>query len=95
MTAPRDGRGKVYWIKGEHSQRQGHLGESRGTMTLSHVRRWGRGEQLLTKRGSLGYETGQGSRSTSQDAVSDWRNMVRKPDLHPHVMVTLGLHLLT
>ena len=42
---------KVYYrYVGEHSQRQGHLGESRVNMTLSHVRRrvrreGGRGER--------------------------------------------------
>jgi hypothetical protein len=33
---------KVYYrYVGEHSQRQGHLGESRGDMSLNHVGRWG------------------------------------------------------
>ena len=33
---------KVYYrYVGEHSQRQGHLGESRVVMTLSHVQRGG------------------------------------------------------
>lgn len=37
-------KGKVYYrYLGEYSQRQEHLGESRGGMTLSHVRRVGRG----------------------------------------------------
>ena len=55
MTAPRHGGGKVYFRqKREHSQRQGHLGELRVNVTLSHVGRWGRGGQLLTKRDSLG-----------------------------------------
>ena len=41
---------KVYCRpKGEHSQRQRHLGESRGKIDpeLAHVKRWGRGEKEL------------------------------------------------
>ena len=36
---------------GEHSERQGHLGESREDMTLSYVKRVGRGKAGARPRG--------------------------------------------
>lgn len=38
--------------KGEHSQRQTHLGESRVVMTLNHVRRQGDGRGKKGERGT-------------------------------------------
>lgn len=43
----------VYFrLKGEHSQRQRHVGESRMDMTMSHVGREGRGEPAAAARRS-------------------------------------------
>lgn len=48
---------KVYYIDvGEHSQRQGHLGESRVDVTLREGKKE-RGEQLPAKRVSQGLES--------------------------------------
>ena len=50
---------RVYYrYVGEHSQRQGHLGESRVDMTLSHIGRWGRKVRGESK----------GTRCSSQEA---------------------------